>query len=403
VNARPSLRWRLTALYAVLFFLAGGVLLLINYRLVEGSIPDDKILFTRSVLAPGPGVIAGGSEVRPPEDAPIGVVGPDGTFGIIMNGEPADKASIERLPGRLREQALNNLLARSFMGLALVGVASVMLGWWLSGRALRPIHQITDTARRLSETNLDERIALQGPNDELRELADTFDAMLERLDTAFDSQRQFVANASHELRTPLAIMRTQLEVAQTPEELAAASVVVQQVIDRSERLVEGLLVLARAGGQFDLQPTDLADAVESARSASSGPGADVQVAYRLDPAPVDGDAALLTHLVRNLLDNARRYNKPGGWAHVFTSTEDDEAVLTVENTGPPVPADDIESLFEPFRRLAPDRTASDTSAGLGLSIVRAVADTHGGTVTATARDDGGLRVVVRLPTSQPFR
>jgi signal transduction histidine kinase len=256
------------------------------------------------------------------------------------------------------------------------------------------LHQITETARRLSETNLDERIDLDGPHDELRELADTFDAMLGRLDAAFDSQRRFVANASHELRTPLAIMRTQLEVAHTPDELRAASVVVQQVIDRSERLVDGLLVLARADGRLVTEPTDLADAL---RAVVVPPDDDVVVTITAEPAPVQGDPALLLHLATNLVDTARRNNVPNGWVRARTRTDGAEVVLEVTNSGPAVPPDAAEGLFEPFRRLAADRTAADTGAGLGLSIVRAVARTHGGEATATALPEGGLRVEVRLP------
>jgi signal transduction histidine kinase len=399
MTPRPSLRWRLTALYGALFFVAGGVLLAVNYTQVRRSLPSDKIIF--SSRSDGPLNSIGSDSRSAPVPSEFGRK-PDGggtaAFGIFVNGEATSPDQLAKLPGEFRDETLSNLVARSLVGLVGVGAASVVLGWWLAGRALRPLHRITDTARRLSETNLDERIGLDGPHDELRELADTFDAMLGRLDAAFDSQRRFVANASHELRTPLAIMRTQLEVARTPEELQAASEVVQHVIERSERLLDGLLVLARADGQLATQPTDLADAL---LSASVSPSADaVEVTITADPAPVDGDPALLLHLARNLLENACRHNLPtDGWVSASTGVSGDDAVLEVTNSGPVVPADAVERLFEPFRRLAADRTEGDTGAGLGLSIVRAVARAHGGEVTAQPLPEGGLKVEVRLPAA----
>jgi signal transduction histidine kinase len=408
MTPRPSLRLRLTAIYGALFFAAGGVLLAANYSIVHHSLPTDKIAFSSRTdgpvdsgkSAPFPGTPEG---VTRSDDVPAQFIGPkDGAgtvaFGVFVNGKAASPDLIAELPGKFRNETLHSLVTRSLMGLVGVGAASVLLGWWLAGRALRPLHRITDTARRLSETNLDERIGLDGPHDELRELADTFDAMLGRLDSAFDSQRRFVANASHELRTPLAIMRTQLEVAKTPTELRAASDVVQQVIERSERLLDGLLVLARADGQLDTQPTDLAEAL---LSASVSPFADeVDVTITADPAPVDGDPALLLHLARNLLENACRHNLPtDGWVSASTGVSGDDAVLEVTNSGSVVPPDAVERLFEPFRRMAADRTEGDTGAGLGLSIVRAVARAHGGEVTADPLPEGGLKVEVRLPAA----
>ncbi|MCU1376329.1 MAG: histidine kinase [Actinomycetia bacterium] len=401
MTPRPSLRWRLTALYGGLFFAAGGLLLAINYGIVRQSLPSDKIAFSQKVAGPvdeSGGGVAFGTFLGDPslqQDQPINE--PDPNLKIVVNGKPEDFKYIESLPGRIRAATLTSLVGRSLLGLLGVGVASVVLGWWLAGRALRPLHKITDTARRLSETNLDERIGMDGPHDELRELADTFDAMLGRLDSAFDSQRRFVANASHELRTPLAIMRAQLEVARTPKELRAASEVVQQVIERSERLLDGLLVLARADGQLDLQPTDLADALRAVGTAADADGLELTVLA--NPAPVDGDPALLVHLARNLVDNACRHNVPGGWVAAVTRVEGYDAVLEVSNGGPNIDPAMVEALFEPFRRLTPDRTGGDTSAGLGLSIVRAVARAHGGDASADALSTGGLRVEVRLPVA----
>ncbi|MCU1484408.1 MAG: integral rane sensor signal transduction histidine kinase [Actinomycetia bacterium] len=409
MTPRPSLRWRLTALYGGLFFAAGGLLVAANFALVRESLPADQIVFSTRVKGPVDdsafiGVIGGigGSKsmsARVEDPGPAGVAGPgvDGPAQVFIEGKPADAGLIKSLPGQLRSSALRGLLSRSFIALGVVGIGSLVLGWYLAGRALRPIHRITDTARRLSETNLDERIAMDGPNDELKELADTFDAMLGRLDSAFDSQRRFVANASHELRTPLAIMRAQLEVARTPKELRAASDVVQQTIERSERLLDGLLVLARADGQLSLQPTDLADALRSVGSTCDAEG--IELTVLADPAPVDGDPALLLHLARNLIDNACRHNVPGGWVAAVTRLEGGQAVLEVSNGGPNIDPAVVETLFEPFRRLSPDRTGGDSSAGLGLSIVRAVARAHGGDASADALSTGGLRVEVRLPAA----
>jgi signal transduction histidine kinase len=393
MTMRPTLRWRLTAIYGLLFFAAGGLLLTVNYALVRRSLPEDQVLYVpdpASIIARRQAVIGGGA----PDQFP-----PAGSVRVLINGQAAAPEAIEDLPGRVRAAALGELLRQSMIGLVAVGVGSLGLGWWLSGRALRPLHRITDTARRLTDATLHERIDLDGPDDELKELADTFDAMLGRLDTAFASQRRFVANASHELRTPLAIMRTQLEVASTPEELAAAAEVVRQTIDRSERLVDGLLVLARADGRLNVEPTDLADVLRSGVTAIDPQRVEVDAR----PVAVEGDPALLFHLARNLLDNARRYNVPGGWVRARSHVDGAHAVLEVTNPGPVVAPDAVDGLFEPFRRLAADRTGGEVSAGLGLSIVRAVAEAHGGTVVAQARPGGGLRVEVRLPVQVEAR
>ena len=387
---RTTLRWRLTAIYGALFFFAGGVLVGVTYEFVRASLPDDKIAVETVSRQGGDTFFSAPAPDTASVDPPPGAA-------FVVNGQQVSQGYIASLPARLRHQALHDLVIKSLLALLGVGLASLALGWWLAGRALRPLRRITDTARRLSDTNLDERIALPGPHDELRELADTFDAMLERLHVAFESQRRFVANASHEMRTPLAIMRAQLEVADSPEELAAAAGVVQQVIDRSERLVDGLLVLARADGEITREDTDLADALHAAATVPANPT--VQLTLDAEPAPLAGDPALLAHLARNLLDNAGRYNVDGGWVRARTGVDGDDAVLVVENSGPPVLAEEAADLFEPFRRGGADRTGGASGAGLGLSIVRAVARAHGGDATATPLTDGGLRVEVRLPAT----
>jgi signal transduction histidine kinase len=276
----------------------------------------------------------------------------------------------------------------------------------MAGRALRPLHRITEAARRVADRNLHERIALQGPPDELKELGDTFDAMLERLDGAFDSQHRFAANASHELRTPLAINRTLLEVTlarpDLPPEVRQLLATLLTTNERSERLVDGLLTLARSDDQaIRHRPVDLSDIAANAVEQTVGEASEAGVAVDAtpDPAPTSGDQALLERLALNLVQNGIRHNHRGGWVAVRTARSDRPGwvELVVTNTGPQVPASDIDALFEPFRRLDGPRDNGDQGAGLGLSIVRTVARTHGGNVQAGPRPGGGLVVRVRLP------
>jgi signal transduction histidine kinase len=314
----------------------------------------------------------------------------------------ADTHAVERLHEALRAQFQQDrddtLRAMLTWSLASVGVVVLLaggLGWLLADRALRPLQQITTTAQRVADRNLAERIALSGPDDELKHLADTFDAMLERLDRSFDGQRRFVANASHELRTPLTINRTLIQVALdtpgTPEPTRRLGTTLLEVNKRHERLIDGLLVLASSDQPVtEHHPTDLARHVDIP--------ADTQVEIRTDlaAAPVTGDPVLLERLAQNLLDNAIRHNlAEHGWVSISTGTTDGHAYLTVTNTGPTIPPAEVPGLFEPFRRLAP--TEPGRGAGLGLSIVRSVAQAHDGDVTAHPRPGGGLTVHVRLP------
>jgi signal transduction histidine kinase len=261
------------------------------------------------------------------------------------------------------------------------------------------VHRLTAAARAASEQNLSHRIALQGPRDELRELADTFDTMLGRLDRAFTSQRQFIANASHELRTPLTVMRTAMDVVlakpePTREELVSMAADVRQAVDHSERLIEALLVLARNDQARALtDPVDLAAVAENALDGRSAGG--ITTTTTLDEAPVTGDGVLLERLINNLLDNAERYNVAGGTVTISTSAHDATSVLRVVNTGAVVPAEMVERLFLPFTRLD-DRTRHD-GFGLGLALVSSIAAVHGGAVHATAVPSGGLDITVRLP------
>lgn len=334
--------------------------------------------------------------------------------GALSGGRaPSPKQATEQLDIVVSEaQAaqnveLHHLLLDSGVALLIMAVLSVLLGWLVAGRALRPLRVITSKAQDISSTNLHERIALQGPNDEMKRLGDTFDALLGRLERAFDAQRQFVANASHELRTPLARQRTLLEVAaEDPNadvrSLREASMRAISAGEEQERLIEALLTLASSErGLDDRSPIDLAvvteRAVESKRAEASLRGLDVRTA--LVSSPSCGNGRLVERLVSNLVENALRYNDPHGWVAVTTAIEDGRAVLRVANTGPVVPEAEIERLFEPFQRLAADRIARE-GHGLGLSIVRAVATAHGATVSATSRRSGGLDVRVAFPLDE---
>jgi signal transduction histidine kinase len=290
--------------------------------------------------------------------------------------------------------------------LALIGVLliAVVLGWTAAGRALAPIARITAAARAISRDRLDERIALDGPQDELRELADTFDAMLDRLQTAFAAQERFVANASHELRGPMTVIRTEAEVAlASPDpdvaEFGESMEAIVRATDRTEGLLEGLLTLATSQrGLARREPVDVGDAVRAAAHAVRGEadraGVDVQVDVP-GPAWVDGDRELLRRLVENLLENGVRYNDADGWVRVRAQSAAGRVTVRVENSGAVVAPDAVKRLTEPFERL--ERRAGRRGAGLGLSIVKAVVEAHGGTLAITPRDAGGLVVEAVLP------
>jgi signal transduction histidine kinase len=389
---RSTIRVRLTLLYAVAFFLAGLALVTVMYFAL-GQALDRQLTARIGVTEHLPGL-------TPTEP---------GAQQAAHETQEELRAQFEQD----RDDTLNTMLIASLVALGVVGVIAGGFGWLLAGRALHPLQQIATTARRVADRSLHERIALNGPDDEIKDLADTFDAMLERLDRSFDSQRRFVANASHELRTPLTINRSLIEVAlddpQANESLRQLGGTLLAVNQRHERLIDGLLTLASSEqGITDPTPVDLADIARHITSESRGAAhaAGVDIRTHLQPAPVTGDPVLLERLTQNLLDNAIRYNLPAHFqVTVTTETVDDVAHLTVDNIGPPVSPYEVPSLFEPFRRLPTterlaEPTTSDTStsrgAGLGLSIVRSVAHAHGGDVQASPREDGGLTVQVRL-------
>ena len=390
---RSTIRMRLTLLYAGAFFLAGAVLVALMYLFLAQAL--DRQLAARV------GITEHLTESTTTEP------------GSTQRGHAA-QAALRAQFQKDRDDTLNTMLIASLIALGVVGVGAGGFGWLLAGRALQPLQQITATARRVAGRSLQERIALDGPDDEIKDLADTFDAMLERLDRSFDSQRRFVANASHELRTPLTINRTLIEVAldnpQANESVRQLGANLLAVNQRHEQLIDGLLTLASSEQRItEPTPVDLADIARhiTRESQSAARTAGVDIRTKLQPAPVIGDPVLLERLTQNLVDNAIRYNLPKeGWIKVITDVVDDHVHLTVENTGPPVPPYEVPSLFEPFRRLPTTERLADSGntairrgAGLGLSIVRSVARAHGGDVHASPREDGGLTVRVRTPAA----
>ena len=384
---RPTVRLRLTLLYGGLFLLVGALLLVVNYFVVRRNLTVE------------PAVLRERIELR------LGHT----LFSFKTVPSLAENRRLEALlqaaAANLRQEALHNLVIESITAFAAMAVACLGLGWLVAARALRPLKQITGAARRLSDETLHERIGLEGPEDELKELADTFDEMLARLDAAFDSQRRFVANASHELRTPLSIIRAELDVTMSNprpslDEFRAMAEVVRQATDRSERLIDSLLTLARGESTVvGRDPVDLDVLGErvAARMLPQSVERGVRIETSFRPVRLLGDEVLLERLIENLMENGVRYNVPDGWVRVATSIEEDGARITVTNTGERVAASEVDSLFEPFRRRGAERVRSGRGLGLGLAIARSVATAHGGSVEATARAEGGLEVVVRLP------
>jgi signal transduction histidine kinase len=385
-----TIRLRLTMLYATAFFLAGAVLIALTYFYLDQSL-----------------------ERRPGANAQALVQQFLGDRGL------RERPIVDRLFSAIAAQAeqqrqdtLRGMLIWSLVSLGAVGVAACGFGWLLAGRALQPLQNITATARRVADRSLHERIALQGPDDEIKGLADTFDAMLERLDHAFDSQRRFVANASHELRTPLTINRTLIEVAlddpEVPESTRRLGATLLEVNQRHERLIDGLLVLASSQQLTRRNRVDLAEVAWRAVSATQAAArqAGVEVTTRLVPSYMTGDADLLERLAGNLIDNAIRYNRGDrGWVIVTVSSDNGYAWLSVENPGPVIPESAVDEIFEPFRRMRFGDRITDVrespggqGAGLGLSIVRSIAAAHHGDVRAVARPEGGLTVTLVVPT-----
>lgn len=427
-----TVRTRLTLLYSGLFLLTSTILLVVTNLLLRGVLRSKVTAITATspvgagAPAPSAGIGAGGTSAftgsgvgsAVGSGAPAAVPGgpdqtgsPDVYFGRL--------AVVDRLP----DTVLHYQWTVAAITIGILALVSVAAGWWLAGRLLRPLHRITATAHRLSLSNLHERIALAGPRDELRDLADTFDEMLCRLEAAVDAQRRFIANAAHELRTPLALQRAAIQIGLTdpdPDRLPQVRGQLLAANQRTERLIDALLLLAQTErGLATLEPVAL-DALVRQVALEMLPPADgeppgahelsddraltsrvrlpsgVTLAIHAEPVVVLGDAVLLARLVGNLLDNAVRHNDPGGSVAVHLSAA---GVLTVSNTGPVVPDDRLAEIFEPFRRLHTPRTRSAAGSGLGLSIVRSIASVHRATLTATPNPGGGLLLAAHFPTA----
>ncbi|MEV4617898.1 HAMP domain-containing sensor histidine kinase [Asanoa sp. NPDC049573] len=391
---RPTLRARLTLVYGGLFLLGGLVVLGVTHLLVEQQV---------SVRG---GVVVNQRIGSPPGESAV--------FFRTTEGEPIPASDMPQFMAQqqaeVRSDALTSQLTQGGIALGIVGAVAIALGWLVAGRVLAPLHRVTDTARRIAnargaDLSLHERIGMRGGDHDVKELADTFDTMVERLDRSFESQRRFVANASHELRTPLTLNRALVEVAMnrrtaSPDVMQLGDTLLE-INHRQERLINGLLLLARSESEVgDRHEIDLADIVSHvvALAAEEARSASVTLTSAAAPAPTTGDPVLLERLAQNLVENALRHNHAGGYARITSRRLPDGGVsVEVANTGAVIPAYDIPGLFEPFRRLDDDRLVTAKGAGLGLSIVRSVARAHGGDATARPNPGGGLIVTVTLP------
>jgi hypothetical protein len=371
---QTTVRWRLTLLYGALFLGCGAALLAITYALVVNATTNHPLL--SSFL---------GRE-----------------FGPVP---PQVKAASRFIRSQQQIADLNQLEIESAIALAIMAMASTLLGWIVAGRVLRPLRTITTTTRQISETNLHQRLAMSGPRDELRELAETIDRLLERLEAAFEAQRRFVANASHELRTPLAMMRTTLDVAVAkpegvPAQTRALDADLRLDLDHADRLLESFLVLARAQhhepGDQTLVALEQLVATALASRAREITASQIAVHTELTPVHVLGSETLLARMVGNVIENAVRYNQPHGSIRVVLDHDGESGRLVIDSAGVILDDAAVAQLAQPFRRLGQERTGSQNGHGLGLSIVAAVAQAHGGGLKLHALPRGGLRVELTL-------
>jgi signal transduction histidine kinase len=389
---RPTVRLRLTLLYGGLFLIAGAMLLTLNYYLVR-----------RSITLESAEVHARAEQLLKESEGPLEGEFPDAQHA---SGGRRFQEVLEIAQRQFIHETTRELVVQSLIALSGMAVVAMALGWFMAGRVLHPLKEITATARRLSEQNLHERISMQGPHDELRELADTLDDMLRRLEAAFESQRDFVSNASHELLTPLSIVRAELDVTLadpnvTTEELRAMAETVRIATERSEKLIQRLLALAQSERGVATRTRVGIDELVRDATAHLEPLArrgNVSIVSDLEEATVHGDRVLLERLVANLLENAILHNRPGGEAHIRTGAESGRSVLRVDNDGSgAITEDAMPRLFEPFARVGGDRLRHREGFGLGLSIVRSVAQAHAAVVDAMPRPDGGLSITVTFP------
>ena len=422
-HPQTTVRWRLTLLYGGLFLISGIALLAITYTLVDHAAvfpQGPRVSFvpngTARPLLHTPTTLNAG------EVAKLGNLTPQAAKTLAAN--PQVTVAGQRLPlpiqRLLRTRAgqralgevvytqhvadLHQLIIESALALALMAIISTALGWVVAGRVLRPLRTMTVATQEISAENLNQRLAMQGPRDELRQLADTIDGLLGRLEGAFDAQRRFVANASHELRTPLTAVRALLEMVLSDPRATVATfrATCEQVLDESEQqeqLIEALLTLAQGQRGVDhAQAFDLTSVVGEVLDSREGAAASqgVDIGRVLAPATISGDARLIERLVSNLVDNAIRHNTRGGRVDVALRSNG-RATLTVTNTGPVVPPEQVDRLLGPFQRLAAERTSHGEGLGLGLSIVAAIAQAHGAALAVRARPEGGLEVDVHFP------
>jgi signal transduction histidine kinase len=429
---RPTARLRLTVLYGAAFLACGVAVLAVITYLLNGNttthLPTSNRTATTELHGKFPVADvqqAGGYDiVRIPVQVPAADVQQVGGYDVLNAYLPAATAQQLAAPPTLTPAEQAKLLADaqvhvnfdkreiliiSATALAFIAVAAAAIGWIIAGRVLRPLSTITAAARRIAASSLHERLALHGPDDELKELADTLDDLFARLEASFDAQRRFAANASHELRTPLTRERTLLQV--TLADPAATTATWQAVSKEllasnaeQEQLIEALLALASSeGGPDERERIDLtaitSTALAAARPAISRLSLDVQAS--LQPAALDGDPLLVQQLVTNLIDNAVRHNVPGGDLRVATGTSNGRAILSVTNSGPVIPATEVDRLFQPFQRLGPRPARRDGGHGLGLSIVRSIATAHGAVIGALAMPEGGLAVDVTFLPPAP--
>lgn len=392
---RPTIRLRLTVLYGVLFTVAAALLITISYLAVANQV--------------GPRTSEGFEQRRerladlldvPVEELPEqGPPSPEGRESL--------RAAFESIERDVRSEFLDELLFQSLVAFAFTGAGSVALAWYMAGRALRPVDEMARAAHAISEETFDRRIDVEGPDDELRRLAETFNEMLDRLERAFETQRNFAADASHELRTPLAVLRAKADNVLSDEATGVATRTlardVQLEVDRADRLVDALITLARADARSgDHEPIDLArvvgDVVGTFAKAADVAGIDLDL--ELGDALLTGDRPLLERLVSNLIDNALQHNIRAGWVRVSVATEGDHAELTVANSGAMLSDDDVEVMFERFYRTRDQSSSRRSGHGLGMAIIREVADAHGATITVEPHDDGGMTAKIRFPPAR---
>lgn len=386
---RGSLRLRLTLSYGVLFFVIGFLLLALSYLLL------------RQVAIRNPGELANHTA----QELNLSQAYLEQHITSPTGGRQSVGVFLRQIQDQTISSILRALLGVTFWALAVATAVSVLAGWWMAGRMLRPVQEISGVARRLSASTLHERINLEGPQDELSQLADTFDAMLGRLETAFNAQQEFVSNASHELRTPLAIMRTELDVtladpATDADDLRRMAQTIRDAILRSEDVIDRLLVLAETEDLSERVPVDMTELAHRATDglAREAQARDITFSVAEEAGATLGDAALLERLVDNLVDNAVRYATPGSVVRVAVGADAGGRVtLQVANEGEVIDPDEVPRLFERFYRRGTSRNRRTGGSGLGLAIVAAVADVHGGSVAATAPPAGGLVVTVSLP------